>query len=60
MAVHYYKVLLVHMWETETKKEIIKASLHLEIVDVDDVILCDFRIKWFCEALIYKSVSVLR
>ena len=32
MAVHYYMVLLVHMQETETKKEIIKASLYREIV----------------------------
>ena len=32
MAVHYYTVLLVHMQETETKKEIIKASLYREIV----------------------------
>ena len=32
MAVHYYMVLLVHTQETETKKEIIKASLYREIV----------------------------
>ena len=60
MAVHYYMVLLVHMQETETKKEIIKASLYREIV----VWMIWFSVTleliyWFCEALIYKSVLVL-
>ena len=59
MAVHYYMVLLVHMWETETKKEIVKSKPLSRNCGVGDVIICDVRIYWFCQALIYKSVSLL-